>query len=161
MQAPTTEQPTVFAFDKGKVLKNAIPSILLWTVLFLWNVYDIVTKLPKGRSIAFDVVLGLFAAFWLLVTILSACMSYGAKIEIQGGIIRRVGANGKVFVKGPLNKVEMLKANQNISQNKPASYSVVWTPKIQLIFDNRVEGVETLIMMLEQQTGKQFVLQRS
>lgn len=161
MQAPPLEPPVTFAIDNGKVLKSALTSGIFWLLLEIWNTYDLVLHIKNGKSYTFDLILFLFAGFWLLVTVFQGYMNYGAVIELRDGKLRRVGPGGKVHVQGPVAGIAALKVMHNISQSKPSHYMVEWSPKAKLMFDARFQNVETLMMLLEQRTGKQFILQRS
>ena len=81
-------------------------------------------------------------------------MIHGNRIEVRSG-------SGQPRAAGLITNIIDLRAMQNVTQAKPWSYAIVFSNDRRIVFDRNIPNLMALIELLEQRTGKQFVIHRS
>ena len=160
-QAPPVEPPIVFPIMSAARIRSHIWGLLLYGSLLYLGITGVKVNLAEHRSIVVDVFVSIFGLLMFLLSSFSWLRDQGSQILIQGNRIEVRSGGGDARAAGLLTNVVELRASQNVTQARPWSYSVIFSNQRRIIFDRSIPRLDSLIQLLEERTGKQFIIHRS
>ncbi len=160
-EAPPVEPPIIFPVMSAARVRSNIWGLLINGFGLFLGITGIRADVALQRSFAADafilafslMMFGLLAKVWL--------RDQGSQIVVQGNRIEVRSGSGVPRAAGLLTNVIDLRATQNVTQPRPWSYAIVFSNQRRIVFDRNIPNLMALINLLEQKTGKQFVIHRS
>ena len=160
-QVPPVEPPIVFPIMSVARIRSHVWGLLLYGALLYLGITGVKRNLVEHRSIVVDVFIIFFGLLMFLLSSFSWLRDQGSQILIQGNRIEVRSSSGESRAAGLLTNVIELRASQNVTQARPWSYSVIFSNQRRIVFDRSIPNLDSLIRLLEERTGKQFVIHRS
>ena len=160
-QAPPVEPPIIFPIMSAARIRSHIWGLLLNGALLYLGITGVKINIAEHRSIVVSVFVAIFALLMFLLSSFSWLRDQGSQIMIQGNRIEVRSGNGELRTSGLLTNVIELRASQNVPRPRPWSYCVIFSNQRRIIFDRNIPNLDSLILLLEERTGKQFVIHRS
>ena len=160
-EAPPVEPAIFFPVMSAARVRSHVTGLLIYGFGMFLGITGIKSNLLRHRSIAVDIfvlffsllMFGLMAKVWL--------RDQGSQIVIHGNRIEVRSGRGQPRAAGLITNIIDLRAMQNVTQAKPWSYAIVFSNDRRIVFDRNIPNLMALIELLEQRTGKQFVIHRS
>ena len=160
-EAPPVEPPIIFPVMSVARIRSHIWGLLIYGFGLFLGITGIRSDMALHRTMAVDafvlvfslLMFGLLARVWL--------RDQGSQIVIQGNRIEVRSGSGEPRAAGLLTNVIDLRATQNVTHPRPWSYAIVFSNQRRIVFDRNIPNLASLISLLEQRTGKQFVVHRS
>lgn len=160
-EAPPVESPNVFPVMSSARIRSHVWGLFIYGMGLYLGITGIKRHLASHRSIAFDIFILILSVFMFAVTGLIWFRDQGSQIIIQGNRIELKSVNGEVRSSGLISDIIDLRATQSRLQGRPWSYIITFSNRRRIVFDRNVPNLHSLVGLLEQRTGRQFIIDQS
>lgn len=158
IEAPPVEPPIIFPVMSATRIRSHLWSLLIYGFGIYLGISGIKRHTSAHRPIVLDLFVLLFSLFFFGLSAMLWLRDQGSQIIIHGNRIAVKSGSGEIRSSGLISDIIELRAIQTKSQSKPSSYSVVFSSRRRIVFDRNIPNLDSLLALLEQRTGRPFVI---